>query len=57
MITDWYEESVKTASGTYREIIIRFSNGKKIRISMQEHVRYKEALNYMQKKCRTKLKA
>jgi hypothetical protein len=55
-ITDWYEDSVKTASGTYREIIIRFSNGKKIRISMQEHMRYLEALKYMQKKCRTKLK-
>ena len=39
------------------DIISRFSNGKKIRSSMQEHVRYKEALNYLQKKCRTKLKA
>lgn len=54
MITDWYEESVKTASGTYREIVIRFNNGRKVRISMQEHMRYGEALKYMQKKCRTK---
>jgi hypothetical protein len=57
MITAWREESVKTASGQYKEIVIQFTNGRKIRISMQEHIRYKEAVKYLNKKARTKFKS
>jgi hypothetical protein len=50
-IISWKEESIKTASGTYRELQIKHSTHKTLDISMQEHSRYKETLKYLKSKC------
>ena len=53
-IENWREESIKTASGTYRELQIIYGNHKKLDISMQEHTKYKETLVYFRSKAASK---
>lgn len=53
-IETWKEESIKTASGTYRELQIIYGDHKKLDISMQEHTRYKETLVYFRSKASSK---
>ena len=52
----WREETIKTASGTYRELQIFHAEKHKLDISMQEHTRYMEALKYLRSKCASKQK-
>ncbi|MEJ2005672.1 MAG: hypothetical protein P8X57_12055 [Cyclobacteriaceae bacterium] len=53
-IESWKEESIKTPSGTYRELQIKYSGRKKLDISMQEHTSYKETVVYFQTKAASK---
>ena len=50
-ISQWKETAVKTVSGTFKEVEIRFNDDKKITVSIQEHTDYKPLLKYLQKKC------
>lgn len=50
-ILQWTEQKVKTAGGTFKEVVIRFDNGTKITLSLQEHTNYLEAVKYLRKKC------
>ncbi len=50
----WKEETIKTASGTYRELQIKHSVNQTLDISMQEHSKYKETLKYLKSKCANK---
>lgn len=50
-ISAWKETAVKTVSGTFKEVEVRFADNKKITVSIQEHTDYKPLLKYLQKKC------
>lgn len=53
----WTEKQIKTPSGLYKEVEIRFSDQRKVSLSLQEHKGYPEALSYLKKKCKNKFKA
>jgi len=53
-IDSWKEEIIKTASGTYRELQIKYASKKKLDISMQEHSKYQETVVYFRKKAASK---
>ena len=53
-VTAWKEETIKTGSGTYRELQVTYGNGHKLDISMQEHSNYKDILAYFKSKCGSK---
>jgi hypothetical protein len=50
-IKQWKEIRVKSKTGNYREIEV-LSNSKKISLNNQEHTKYEEVLNYLEKKAR-----
>ncbi len=50
-VEQWTEQRVKTAGSTFKELVVRFSNGKKLTLSLQEHTNYVEAVKYLKKKC------
>ena len=50
-ITSWKETSVKTATGTYKEVAIQFNNKKTLNLSYQEHTDYSKVVQYLKKKC------
>lgn len=50
-IKQWTEQKVKTAGGTFKEVVILFDTGKKLTLSLQEHTNYLEAVKYLRKKC------
>jgi hypothetical protein len=53
-INYWTEETIKTASGTYRELRIIHTGKRKLDISMQEHTRYTETVQYFKSKAGSK---
>jgi hypothetical protein len=52
----WSETSVKTPSGLYKELQIKFKDASKVRLSFHEHKGYPQALDYLQKKCKKQFK-
>ncbi len=52
----WTEKKVKTPSGLYKEVEIRFNDNRKVSLSLQEHKGYEEALSYLKKKCGNKFR-
>ncbi len=52
----WTEKQVKTPSGLYKEVEIRFSDRRKVSLSLQEHKGYPQAIAYLQKKCKRQFK-
>ncbi|MEO1051169.1 MAG: hypothetical protein AAFX87_11110 [Bacteroidota bacterium] len=50
----WKETTIKTLSAPYKELEMKFNNGKKLKLSMQEHTDYKKVVNYLNKKCAKK---
>ena len=47
-IESWKEEVVKTGKNSqYRELIIKFNNGKTLTMGMQEYTEYKKILDYL----------
>ena len=47
-IESWKEEVVKTGKNSqYRELIIKFNNGKTLTMGMQEYTEYKKILEYL----------
>ena len=53
-VKQWTEQKVKTAGGTFKELVILFDNGKKLTLSLQEHTNYLDAVKYLRKKCARK---
>lgn len=53
----WTETAVKTPSGLYKELQIKFRDARKVRLSFHEHKGYPQALDYLQKKCKNQFKA
>ncbi|MEM7110495.1 MAG: hypothetical protein AAF519_19860 [Bacteroidota bacterium] len=50
-IRHWTEQIVKTAGGTFKELVVLFENGKKLTLSLQEHTNYLETVKYLKSKC------
>lgn len=46
----WKEESVKTANGVFKELEVRFTDNKNLKISLQEYQAYNEMIQYLNKK-------
>lgn len=55
-IESWTEKEVKTPSGLYKEVEIRFVDNRKVTVSLHEHKGYAEAVAYLRKKCNKKFK-
>lgn len=53
----WKETKVKTATGLYREVEIRFEDNKQVTLSYQEHSDYDKVIKYLKKKCAKKDKS
>lgn len=53
----WKEEEVKTGTGTYKELEVRFHSGGKLNLSYQEHTNYSAVIKYLKKKCAKKFKS
>ncbi len=53
----WTEKEVKTPSGLYKEVEIRFTDQRKVSVSLHEHKGYADAVAYLRKKCSKKYKA
>lgn len=49
-ITQWKEETIKTASGVYNQLEVNFNDNKKLTLSKQEHNAYDRILSYLSKK-------
>lgn len=50
-VNQWTEHQVKTGGSTFKELNVRFTDGKKLELSMQEHSRYSDVIKYLRKKC------
>lgn len=50
-LSAWKEEKVKTMANPYKELVLRFSNGKSAKLSLQEHTDYEKVVRYLEKKC------
>ena len=50
-LTSWKEEKVKTMGNHYKELALRFSNGKSAKLSLQEHTDYHKVVKYLERKC------
>jgi hypothetical protein len=47
----WFENQVKTGKkSVYRELVIKFGDGKKISLSPKESTEYERALQYLKQK-------
>lgn len=55
-IERWKETTVKTATGTYKEVDIRFSDKKQLTLSYQEHTDYPKVVKYLKKRCARQMK-
>jgi hypothetical protein len=50
-VVTWTERVVKTPSGLYKEMEIRFLDKRKVTLSFHEHKGYPQAVDFMRKKC------
>ncbi|MBL3656622.1 hypothetical protein [Fulvivirga sediminis] len=50
-LISWKEAIVKTGTGTFKEVSIKFDNGKVLNLSYQEHTDYPQVIQYLKKKC------
>ena len=50
-LASWKEEKVKTMGNHYKELALRFSNGKGAKLSLQEHTDYHKVVKYLERKC------
>lgn len=53
-LSSWKEAKVKTMANPYKELELRFSNGKNAKLSLQEHTDYEKVVKYLEKKCAKK---
>ena len=53
-VEHWTEHEIKTAGSKFKELNVRFKNGKKLALSLQEHDRYIDVIKYLKKKCAKK---
>lgn len=56
-IDHWKETTVKTATGTYKEVEITFADKTKLTLSYQEHTEYPKVIQYLKKKCARKMRS
>ncbi len=49
-LDSWQENIVKTPSGKFKELTLRFKNGFITKLSLQEHTEYKKVVSYLNKK-------
>lgn len=54
-LASWQETTIKTASGLFKELDIRFANGKRIRLTLQEQDNYEKVKAFMQRNYKRKM--
>ncbi len=53
-IANWQETEIKTKSGLYKQVAIRFESGKSLQLSDQENTNYTKVKGYLLQKCKRK---
>lgn len=55
-VSGWKEERVQASGNEYREILVAFESGKKIKVSLQEYTNYQKLLKAFERHAGKKMK-